>query len=54
MLVRSITGLVILLVVAGFTLLRSVSLYFFDAFWLIVIYAAVVEVALSCKFSNKK
>lgn len=54
MLKRTITGFFILLFVAGFTALRLVSPYFFDAFVLILILGATVEMAFASKFSNKK
>ena len=54
MLKRTITGFFILLVTAGFIALREVSPYFFDAFALAIIIGSIVEIALACKFSNKK
>ena len=54
MLKRTITGLIILLVTAGFIALREVSLLFFDAFALAIIIGSIVEMCLASKFSNKK
>lgn len=54
MLKRSITGFFILLVVAGFIALRQVSILFFDALALVILYGSIIEVALASKFSNKK
>ncbi len=54
MLKRTITGLVILLLTAGFIALRQVSPYFFDGFIAVLMYGSIVEMALTCKFSNKK
>lgn len=53
MLKRSITGAIILLVTAGFIALRQVSLLFFDAFALAIIYGAITEMVLANKFANK-
>lgn len=53
MLKRSITGAIILLVTAGFIALRQVSLLFFDAFALALIYGAITEMVLANKFANK-
>ncbi len=54
MLKRTITGFFILLVTVGFILLRSVSVLFFDAFALAIMLGATIEMALACKFANKK
>lgn len=54
MLKRTITGIVILILTAGFIALREVSPYFFDAFVLVLIYGSVVEMLISSKFSDKK
>lgn len=54
MLKRTITGFFILLFIAGFTALREVSVYFFDALALILMVGSIVEMCLACKFSNKK
>ena len=54
MLKRSITGFFILLAVVGFVFLREVSVLFFDAFALIILIGATLEMILACKFKNKK
>jgi len=54
MLKRTITGFFILLITAGFVALREVSLLFFDAFVLVLMYGCLAEVALANKFSDKK
>jgi len=54
MLKRTITGLFILIVVAGFTALRLVHPLFFDALALVIMYGSITEMVLSCKFSNRK
>lgn len=53
MLKRSITGLILLILIAGFSALRLVSLYFFDALILVMIYACAFEV-FSCLKKTKK
>lgn len=54
MLKRTITGFFILLLTSMFIALRQVSLLFFDAFMLVIVYGCVVEMALASKFSDKK
>ena len=54
MLKRTITGLFIVLVLAGFTWLREVSVLFFDALTLVLIYGAIVELAFALKLFNRK
>lgn len=54
MLKRSITGLVIVLLCAAFIALREVSVYFFDAFALILCYGCLIEMHLSLNLYNKK
>ena len=54
MLKRTITGFFILVFIAGFIALREVSVLFFDAFALMLIFGSVIEMALASKFSNKK
>jgi len=53
MLKRTITGFFIALFVVGFIALRQVSLYFFDAFALAIIYGSIIEMIRASKFSNK-
>ena len=48
------TSIVILVFTIGFVLLRQFSKLFFDAFALILMFGAVIEMALANKFSNKK
>lgn len=54
MLKRTITGLCILIVIAGFIALRLVSPLFFDAFVLILIYATLIEMFMAYKVADKK
>ena len=54
MLKRTLTGLVILLVTAGFVLLKQINCLFFDAFVLIVMYGALIEVIKAYKMVNAK
>ncbi len=54
MLKRTITGLVIVLLCAGFIALREVSPFFFDAFALIIIYGCLIEMNLSLDLYNRK
>lgn len=54
MLKRTITGLCILLVIAGFNALRLISPLFFDAFVLIIIYASLIEMFMAYKVADKK
>lgn len=54
MIKRSITGLIIVAVLAGFVALREVSVLFFDALVLALMYGAIVEMALALKLFNKK
>lgn len=54
MLKRTITGFFIILFIAGFTALRQVHELFFDAFALILMYGAIVEMCLANKFINKR
>ncbi len=54
MLKRTITGIFILLFVVGFTALRLVSAYFFDAFVLILLYGCLFEVAKSYRQNGKE
>ncbi len=53
MLKRTITGLCILIVLAGFIALKLVSSLFFDAFVLIMIYACLIEMFLAYKVADK-
>jgi len=50
---RLLTGAVILLVTIGFICLRQFSLYFFDAFALVIMYGALFEVTRIQKQLNK-
>lgn len=54
MLKRTITGFFILLFVVGFTALREVSILFFDALVLTLMYGAVIEIAQANKVANKQ
>ena len=54
MLKRTITGFFILLAVVGFVFLREVSLLFFDAFMLLIIYGAILEMIKASNAANKK
>lgn len=54
MLKRTITGLVILVVLAGFTALRLVSPLFFDVLVLVLSYGAIVEMFMAYKVVDKK
>jgi len=54
MLKRTITGTIIIAVLAGFIALREVSVLFFDALVLALIYGAVVELCFALKLFNKK
>ena len=54
MLKRTITGLFIVALCAGFIALREVSVFFFDAFALIICYGSLIEMHLSLKLYNKK
>ena len=54
MLKRTLTGLVILLVTAGFVLLKQFNSLFFDAFALIIMYASIIEVINAYKKAGKK
>ena len=54
MLKRSITGLIIVAVLAGFVALREVSVLFFDALVLALVYGAIVELCFALKLFNKK
>lgn len=54
MLKRTITGIFIFLVVAGFVALRQVSVFFFDALALAIMYGAIVEMIKANKVANKK
>ncbi len=54
MLKRTLTGLVILLVTAGFVLLKQINSLFFDAFVLIIMYGALIEVIRAYKLGGKK
>ena len=54
MLKRTITGFFIIAVLAGFIALREVSVLFFDALVLALIYGAVVEICFALKLINKK
>lgn len=54
MLKRTITGLVILILCAGFTALRLISPFFFDGFSLVIIYGCLVEMNFSTKLYNKR
>ena len=44
MLKRTLTGVVILLITAGFVLLKQFNKLFFDAFALILMYGSLIEV----------
>ena len=50
---RLLTGAVILLITIGFICLRQFSLYFFDAFALVIMYGALFEVTRIQKQLNK-
>lgn len=54
MLKRTITGLFIFIVVAGFVALRHFSVLFFDALALAIMYGAIVEMIKANKVANKK
>ena len=54
MLKRTITGIIIVALCAGFIALREVSVFFFDAFALAICYGCLVEMQLSSKLYNKK
>lgn len=54
MLKRTLTGVVIVALCAGFISLREVSPYFFDAFALAIIFGTLIEMNLSLKLFNKK
>lgn len=54
MLKRSITGFFIVAVLAGFVALRQVSVLFFDALVLALMYGAVIEMCFAMKLFNKK
>ena len=54
MLKRSITGFVIVAILAGFVALREVSVLFFDALVLALIYGAIVEMGKAVKLFDKK
>lgn len=54
MLKRTITGFFIIAVLAGFIFLREVSVLFFDALVLALIYGAIVEICFAIKLFNKK
>jgi len=54
MLKRTITGFFIVAVLAGFVALREVSVLFFDALVLALIYGAVVEMSFALKLFDKK
>ena len=47
MLKRTLTGLVILILLAGGLALRLVSPWFFDAFILILTYACIIEMIMA-------
>ena len=51
---RLLTGLVILFLTIGSIVLRQFSLYFFDAFSLVIMYGALIEFARIQKQQNKK
>lgn len=54
MLKRSITGFFIVAILAGFIALREVSVLFFDALVLALIYGAIIELCFALKLFNKK
>ena len=54
MLKRTITGLIIVLVCAGFIALRSVSTFFFDVLAFAIIYGSILEMSMALKLYNKK
>lgn len=54
MLKRTITGFFIIAVLAGFIALREVSVLFFDALVLALIYGAIIELCFAIKLFNKK
>ena len=54
MLKRTLTGLVILILLAGGLALRLVSPWFFDAFILILTYACIIEMFMAYKVANRK
>lgn len=54
MLKRTITGFFIVAFLVGFIMLREVSVLFFDALVLALIYGAVVEICFAIKLFNKK
>lgn len=54
MLKRTITGFFILVVLGGFVALRSVSVLFFDALILALLYGTIVEMCFALKLFNKK
>jgi len=54
MLKRTLTGLVILIITAGFVLLKQFNSLFFDAFVLIMMYASLIEVIKAYKKGNQQ
>lgn len=54
MLKRSITGFFIVAILAGVVALRQVSVLFFDALVLVLMYGALVEMCFALKLFNKK
>lgn len=54
MLKRSITGFFIVAILAGVVALRQVSVLFFDALVLVLMYGALIEMCFALKLFNKK